>query len=109
MLGSAPLLLGDEQMPVDCRDGLSSTPVASLYSWSGDSRRTFSSSAGVGEHLLGAWRRRRRVCTESAITPAISPANSVSTSQIAIAASAAVAARRQTTDSSSDSASHSEM
>ena len=46
---------------------------------------------------------------ESAITPAMSPANSVSTSQMAIAASAAVAARRQTTDSSSDSASHSEM
>ena len=41
--------------------------------------------------------------------PAISPANSVSTSQMAIAASAAVAARRQTTDSSSGSASHSAM
>ena len=36
--------------------------------------------------------------TESAMTPAISPANSVTTSQIAIAASAAVAARRERTE-----------
>ena len=41
--------------------------------------------------------------------PAISPANSVSTSQMAIAAIAAVAARRQTTESHSDSASQKAM
>ena len=46
-------------IPVVWRDGLSSTPVASLYSWSGESRRTFSSRralastssvVGVGGH-----------------------------------------------------------
>ena len=47
--------------------------------------------------------------TVSAITPAISPANSVNTSQTAIAASAEVDARLHVTDSSSERASHREM
>ena len=41
--------------------------------------------------------------------PAMRPAKRVRTSQMAIAASAAVAARRHVTDSSSASASHSAM
>ena len=48
-------------------------------------------------------------CIESAMIPAIRPATSVSTSQMAIAAMAAVAARRHTTESHNDSASQKAM
>ena len=95
-------------MPVDCRDGLRRTPVASLYSWSGENRRTFSSVRALAS-TSSVVESAFTSCAESATMPAIRPANRVSTSQTAIAASAAVAARRQTTDSSSDRASHSAM
>ena len=49
------------------------------------------------------------LCTASAITPAIRPPNNVHSSQIAIAVSAAVAARRETTDSRIANASQSAM
>ena len=91
-------------MPLLCRDGLSSTPVASVYSWSGDRRRTLSSKRAWSS-VCSAVASSGSDFTASVTTPAISPANSVSTSHRAIAAKAAVAARRVSTDSSIDTAS----